>query len=147
MPRGSEQIGHLIDSGITSFTLLRETLGKLATTNLALLLECHEIRNTDAAIATDAVRNDLASIQEFVEVCAAHSKALGGLCWRQRDGGCVNNSKIHAFADAATHAEQHVSQLRPGGVLGELCESLELVNGDARSLNGLHHGTHHVCRN
>ena len=143
----SEEISHLIDGGIPSLTLLRETLGKLATIALTPLLERDEIGDTDAAVATNTVRGDLASIQQLVQMRAAHSEALGSLRRRQRDRRRFDHGQIHAFADAAAHAEQYVSQLRSGSVLGELRESLELVNRDARSRNGLHHGTHHRCHN
>ncbi len=136
----SEEISHLTNGGVASLALLREALSKLAAIALALLLEPDEIGDTNAAITTNAMRNDLASIQKLVQVRPAHPETLGSLRRSQRDRGGFDHREIRALADAAAHTEQHVSQLRPGSVLGELRESLELLNRDARSLNGLHHG-------
>jgi len=148
MPRPhSEEISHLINGGIAGGTLLRETFGKLATITLALLLEHDEIRDTDATITTDAVRHDLAPIQQLVQVRSAHPETLGGLSRGQRDRRGFDHGEVRALTDAAAHTEQHVSQLGSGSILGELRKSLELFNRNARSLNGLHDDTYLQCRN
>lgn len=135
----SEEVCDLVDHIAAGLALLRKTLSKPAAVTLALLLERDKIGDANAAVTSDAVRHDLASIQQLVQMGAAHAQTLGNL-GRSEGGGVLSDNKIDTLTDAAAHREQHITQLGTGGVLGKLRERLKLSNGDVRSLNGLHHG-------
>lgn len=79
LPRWSKLVGDLVDGSACRFVLVGEAFGEFATVALALLFELDEVADTYAAVASDAVRNDLASIKEFVQVRAAHAQSLGNL--------------------------------------------------------------------
>ncbi len=63
--------------------LVSKTLGKFATVHLALRLELPQVFNADATVTTDTMEHDLPAIKKFVEMCAAHAKALCDLGRRE----------------------------------------------------------------
>jgi hypothetical protein len=95
----SEKIGDLVGCGRSGLALVGETLGKLATVALTLLLKLNEIMHPDATVTADSVKDDLAAIEELVEVGAAHTESFSGLTRRER-AGAVDDDDLIAFADA-----------------------------------------------
>jgi len=83
------------------------------------------------------VGHDLTSIKELVQVRAAHSETLGSLV-RSKDRGTVDDGEFGTITNAATQAQQHVTQLGAGAGQCILFKRVELLNGDVRGFDGLH---------
>ncbi len=135
----SKQIGQLSNRGSAGAVSVRKTLSEFAAIGLALRFECDEVSKADAAVSSHAMRNDLAAIQELVQMRPTHPQTLGRLSGGER-GIAVDHGKIGTITDAAAQAEQHITQLGASRVLSELRQRDELVLGNVRSLNGLHAG-------
>lgn len=83
--------------------LVCESLGKLATVALALHFELEQIVDADAAIAANAIEQDLSAVEELVEMSATHAESLS--CLTRGDGlRAVNDNDFVAVAHAATQA-------------------------------------------
>ena len=63
---------------------MSKTLGKVTTIALVLHLELDEIAHANAAVSADAMGEDFATIEQLVQMGAAHAKAPGGLARRDR---------------------------------------------------------------
>lgn len=86
----SELVCEFADRAFLRLLLAGESLGKFKTVTSALGLELDEITKPDAAVTPNSVRNDLSSIQELVQVRAAHPQPLRRLR-RSKDGAIINN--------------------------------------------------------
>jgi hypothetical protein len=138
--RMSEQVGDLGVRGSSGSALMSEALGKLTTIALVLLLELSEIAQADATVATDTVEEDLATVEQLVEMSAAHTKALGGLARCDRLV-TINDDDFVASAHAAAQAQQQVTQFGAGVRARELVERVELLGRDLGGLKSLHCGS------
>jgi len=138
--RMSEQVGDLVVRGSSRLALVSEALGKLTTIALVLLFELNEVAQADTTIATDTVEGDLATIEQLVEVSAAHTEALGALARCDRLVA-VNDDDFVASAHAAAQAQQQITQLGASIRAGELVERVELLGRDLGGLKSLHRGS------
>ena len=125
----SEQICELVDRSATGLLLAGEALGELTIVALTLSFEADQVAQSDTTIAANTVGHDLTSVQELVQVRAAHSETLGSLV-RSKNRGTLTN--------AATQAQQYVTQLGAGAGQRILFKRVELLNGDVRGFDGLH---------
>lgn len=82
---------------------------------------------------------DLASIEQLVEMGAAHNEALGGLARGDRLVA-IGDDDVVSSARATAQAQQQVPQLGSSIRAGELLEYVELLGGDLGGLKGLHDG-------
>ena len=136
-PSVSEQLCELVDRSATGLLLVRETLGELTIIALTLGFEADQVAQSDTTIAANTVGHDLTSIKELVQVRAAHSETLGSLV-RSKDRGTVDDGEFGTITNAATQAQQHVTQLGAGAGQCILFKRVELLNGDVRGFDGLH---------
>lgn len=133
----SEQICELVDRSATGLLLAGEALGELTIVALTLSFEADQVAQSDTTIAANTVEHDLTSIQELVQVRAAHSETLGSLA-RSKNGGTLDDGEFGTLTNAATQAQQYVTQLRAGAGQCVLFKRVELLNGDVRGFDGLH---------
>ena len=133
----SEQISNLVIV-TSSLALMRETFSKLSTVALALLLERNEITNPDTSITTNTMRQDFSAIKQFVQMRAAHAKALSSLTGSDRLLTAHDDDLI-TLPNATDEAQQEVAQLRSSlSRARELVERVKLVERDLGGLKSLH---------
>lgn len=99
----SHEIGKFVDGCLTRTLLVREALTKFASIGLPLLFELDEVSESDAPVATDAIKRDLARVKKFVQVASTHSKARRGLVGRH-GGVWTKSNNLAAFAQATDQA-------------------------------------------
>ncbi len=87
---------------------MREALGEFATIALVPLFELDEVADTNASVTTNAVEEDLAAIEQLVEVSTAHAETLGGLGWGESQI-VVDNDDFIARSYAAAQAQEKVT--------------------------------------
>lgn len=132
----SEQVGDLVGCGDGSLVLVREALGELTAVALTLLFELDQVVHSNATVTADAMERNLATIEELVEVRAAHAKSLSSLDW-SNGLRAVDYDDFIAFAYTTAQAHEDIAKLGSSRV-GELIECVKLVGRDIGGLKHFH---------
>jgi hypothetical protein len=135
----SENVRDCVDRAGARALLAGEAFGKLATITLALRLERDQVTHTNATITPNAVEQNLASIQQLVQVGAAHAEALSSLV-RSQHGPDVDNRELRAVARGTTQRKQNVAQFGTSACLRELLKRIKLRYGNVGCLDSHHTG-------
>lgn len=103
---------------------------------LATRLKVEKVVHANAAVPSNVVERDLATIKQLVEMGSAHPEMLRGLVWSE-GLVAVYNSQFGAFTHATSDMKQDGAQLNAGS-LGISIQISELFSRNIRGFDGLY---------